>query len=135
MSFIDTSRLIAAANADAEFQLHARLWQARLELRADEHIVHLTIERGRVAAAERNEGGDEGAASGQMAEADVRISAPTADWEALLAAIPRPFFQDLRAACAHHGFRLDGERLHTAAFYPAIRRLIDLMREVHHVQH
>ena len=123
MHFIDADQLAAAANADGEFQLHARLWRARVSLRAgDDVAVALTIEAGRVSAA---------ADAAVPAEpADVRISAPAADWDALLAPVPRPFFHDLRAACAHHGFRLEGDRLHTAAFYPAIRRLVDLMRDV-----
>ena len=121
MTFIDVERLAAAANADGEFQLHARLWRARVSLRAgDNDPVGLTIAAGRVAAGNDSD-----------TPADVRISAPAGDWDALLAPLPRPFFHDLRAACAHHGFRLEGDRLHTAAFYPAIRRLVDLMRDVH----
>ena len=120
MHFIDADRLAAAANADGEFQLHTRLWRARVSLRAgDDDAVALTIEAGRVSIA-----------ADAALPADVRISAPAADWDALLAPVPRPFFHDLRAACAHHGFRLEGDRLHTAAFYPAIRRLVDLMRDV-----
>lgn len=122
MTIVDSSRLIATANQDREFQLHARLWNARLALRCSDEpaaMLRLTVSHGRMIVSESSD-----------LPADVQISAPRADWDALLAALPQPFYQDLRAACAHHGFRLDGERLHTAAFYPAIRRLIELLREV-----
>ena len=43
---------------------------------------------------------------------------------------PRPFYQDLYAATIHHGFTAAGNRTHFCAYYPALRRLVELMREV-----
>ncbi len=121
MSFVDSPAVIARANADGEFQLHARFWNARLALVCGAQAQRLTISHGRMIATE---------ATAQDAEADVTISAAPADWNALLEPVPRPFYHDLQAAMAHHGFELIGETRHCAAYYPAIRRLIDILREV-----
>ena len=121
MSFIDVPAVIDRANADGEFQLHARFWNARLALICGDETQRLTVSHGRMIATERETGG---------AEPDVTISAAAAEWDALLEAVPRPFYHDLQGAMAQHGFQMDGEARHTSAYYPAIRRLIDLLREV-----
>ena len=120
-AWIDTQRLVAAANADGEFALQARLWNARISIASDADTFSLTVVHGRVSdAAEVN----------PTTAAQVRISGPRAGWDEMLRPIPKPFYHDLRAAVAHHGFAIDGELMHTAAYYPAIRRLIELLREV-----
>ena len=42
--------------------------------------------------------------------------------------MPKPFYQDLYAATIHHGFSVAGDTLDYCAYYPALRRLIELMR-------
>ena len=121
MSFISVPAVIARANADGEFQLHARFWNARLALVCGAAAQRLTVSHGRMIATE---------IEALDAEADVTISAAAADWNALLEPVPRPFYHDLQAAMVHHGFTMHGELRHTAAYYPAIRRLIDILREV-----
>ena len=121
MSFLDAPAVINRANADGEFQLHARFWNARLALVCGEQVHRLTVSHGRMIATEVDAPG---------ATADVTISAAATDWDALLEPVPRPFYHDLQAAMAHHGFQMSGETRHIAAYYPAIRRLIDLLREV-----
>lgn len=118
-SWINTQRLVEVANADGEFLLQARLWNARINVACDADAFALTIVQGRITHA----------AAGTQ-DAEVRISGSRAGWDEMLKPIPKPFFHDLRAAAAHHGFTLAGDVLHTAAYFPAIRRLIELMREI-----
>ena len=66
--------------------------------------------------------------------ANLSIAAPREDWDALLEAVPRPFYQDLYPATVHHGFEVTGDTAHFCAYYPAIRRLIEIMREVNNAQ-
>ena len=107
------------ANADAEFRRHARFWTATLRFGVGKQRFRLRIESGAVAALERWPGG---------IAVDLAIDAPEADWRALLAPMPRPFYQDLYAAAIHHGFRVAGDASHYCAYYPALGRLIELMR-------
>ena len=46
--------------------------------------------------------------------------------------MPRPFYQDLYAATVHHGFSVSGDTLNYCAYYPALRRLVELMRDARH---
>ena len=118
-AWIDTARVVAAANADGEFALQARLWNATITIANGADVIALTVAQGRVANAVAN-----------AAAAQVRISGPPSGWDEMLRPIPKPFYHDLRAAAAHHGFAIEGDLMHTAAYYPAIRRLIELLREV-----
>jgi len=119
---LDWSTLVARANADAEFRLHSRFWNARLRLALGDKQWRVDVRDGALGTVEPWFGG---------IAANLDVSAPLADWEAMLAAVPRPFYQDLQAATVHHGFRVAGDTRHYCAYYPALRRLIELMREVH----
>ena len=99
-----------------------RALRAGLALVCGAEAQRLTVSHGRMIATE---------ADALDSDADVTISAASADWNALLEPVPRPFYHDLQAAMAHHGFKMNGEMRHTAAYYPAIRRLIDILREAH----
>lgn len=123
--WLNAEHISAFANKDAEFLLQARLWNAKVALINDQRAIVLTIAQGRVMSAD-----SASADALSTTSADVRIGAPASDWDAMLRPIPRPFYQDVRAAAVHHGFRIEGDVLHTGAYYPAIRRLIELMREV-----
>ena len=59
---------------------------------------------------------------------DVGIDAPTQEWEKLLAPVPRPFYQSLFAAAAHHGVVLSGDPMDSYAYMGALTRILDLMR-------
>ena len=119
------SKVQEAANADAEFRRHARFWNATIRLGLGNRKLKLRIENGAVV----------GIAPwfGAIAT-DVSIGAAEDDWQALLAAEPRPFYQDLYAAAIHHGFDIVGNTDDYCAYYPALRRLIDLMRAVRNNQ-
>ena len=111
--------LKARANADPEFRLAARFWNAELAL-CDELAGQLVkIEDGRVRGLRPYAPGD---------ACDVSISAPREEWDRFLAPVPRPFYQDLWGAWTRHGFELDGDLDSLYAYYPALRRMFDLLR-------
>jgi hypothetical protein len=46
----------------------------------------------------------------------------------MLETVPQPFYQDLFGATVHHGFTLGGDIEDVGPYYPAIQRVIALMR-------
>ena len=118
---LDWKTLKDRANADGEFRLHARFWTGRLRIANGPQSTRIDLQEGAISVIEP------WAAS--LAD-DLSISASAAEWEALLAPVPKPFYQDLYAATIHHGFAATGNRTHFCAYYPALRRLIELMRNV-----
>ena len=115
---IDWSALDERLRTDPEFQLSSRHWTATLRLDVGEHSRSLRFEEGTLA---------ESGASDAGAEADVFIRASEATWRELLALTPRPFYQDLVGAQIHHGVELPRDQVAYAAYYPALRRLVQLM--------
>ena len=118
MSALPLETLPEAANLDEEFRIAARLWSGSLCLEAGDEGYRLYIESGRIARLEPGAGA-----------ADVCIRAPADAWARLLEPLPRPFYQDLWGAIAHHGFQLSGDLQRFFPYYPAVRRLIELLRE------
>ena len=120
---LDWDAVRVLANDDGEFRLHARFWNATVRLGIGHRNYKMRVDNGSIDFIERWSGG--------MAS-DLAIRAPEGDWEALLAATPRPFYQDLYPAAIHHGFEVAGDTADYCAYYPAIRRLIEIMRQVTH---
>ena len=118
---LDWGTVRARANDDGEFCIHARHWTATVKLGIGRRSYRMRIGDGTVASIERWRGG---------VATDLAIHAPETDWEAMLPKTPRPFFQDLYAAGIHHDFEIAGDTTHYCAYYPALRRLIEIMREV-----
>ena len=125
MSLIDWSRLAARANADGEFRLQARFWNASIRVDTGDGVVRIAIGDGRIAAVEP---------WGGRIASDLAISASTDAWAELLAPMPKPFYHDLAAAAVHHDVSFSGDVRHRCAYYPAVRRLVELMREVRNDQ-
>ena len=124
MSLFDFSALPARANADGEFALNARFWNATVKLRVGPASYRLDIRDGKLNGC----GPWLGAIAGDLA-----IEADESEWNKLLEPMPKPFYQDLYAATIHHGFSVSGDTLNYCAYYPALRRLVELMREAHNV--
>ena len=123
MSRVDPTMLQARANADPEFRLAARYWHATLSLESPAGALRVTIADGHITTCEE-------ATPGQPAT--ITIVAPDAEWEAFLAPVPRPFYQDLLGGCVqHHGFTVAGDMLSLSAYYQATQRLFALMRTLH----
>ncbi len=122
---LDWERVRKRANEDSEFRLHGRFWTSRIRLRLGAAELKVEVQGGTIASIEPWFG---------TVAADLSIKAPEEDWQALLAATPRPFYQDLYPATLHHGFEMAGARTHSCAYYPALRRFVEIMREVNNGQ-
>lgn len=105
-------------NADAEFRLAARFWDATLRLDLGDASHRLRFEDGSLAAVEPCTADD---------PCDLFVAASEDDWRELLAPVPRPYYQDLFGAQLLHGIRLPEDPLAYAAYYPALRRLMQLL--------
>ncbi len=120
---IDWGRLAARLDADGEFRVAARHWHATLRLDVGNESHSVSLEDGRVGAVANCDPGS---------KCDIYIGASQEVWEEMLAPAPRPFYQDLMAAQMHHGVAMNPDFLDFAAYYPALRRLIEVMREARH---
>jgi hypothetical protein len=117
---VDPTRLQSSIDADPEFRMAARYWTATLSLESPSHALRIEIADGRVANCQET-------APGQPSTITVR--APEDGWAQLLAAVPRPFYQDLLGGCVqHHGFQVEGDMLSLSAYYQATARLFTVMR-------
>ena len=118
MTLFDSDAITSAANADGEFKLAARLWNADIRFDVGSDIYLMRMRDGRISEFARNNG----------AQYDVKISAPEDDWRELLRPVPNAFYQDLMAAMTRHGFRVEGDLLAFNPYYRATNRLFELMR-------
>jgi hypothetical protein len=119
MRQIPWSRVMERANADGEFRIAARFWQAALRFDIGPESVRLTVEDGVIRAIAPGPSG---------ADCEVGVSGTLPSWERLLAAVP--LWQDLLGAVLRGDFVLKAEDPEAFyAYYPAVRRLVDLVRE------
>jgi hypothetical protein len=121
MALIAWSELAGRIDEDGEFRVASRSWEATLRLDLGPESHRLCFQDGRLR---------EVGTCDPDADCDLHISAPLEEWEQLLAPVPRPFYQDLFGAQLHHGFQMNAELLDYAAYYPALRRLIEILREM-----
>ena len=120
MLLADPARLEAGANADPEFRLAARYWNATLSLESTTRALRVEIVEGRIANCREGEAGG---------PATITVRAPDDGWAQFLAPVPRPFYQDLLGGCVqHHGFAVAGDLLTLSAYYQATQRLFAVMR-------
>jgi hypothetical protein len=120
LTMIDWESLAQRLTADGEFLLAARRWTATLRLDVGDESHAIRLEDGQVKGVTR---------CAATRDCDVFITAPRHIWEQMLQPLPRPFYQDLLAAAAHHGVLLNSDWLDIAAYYPALRRLVEILRE------
>ena len=107
------------ANADGEFRIAARFWRTRLRLDLGPESVRLTVEDGAIRAIEPCAG--DGAC-------DVSVSGDRKCWARLLEAAP--LWQDLFGAAGRGDFTIAASEPEAFyAYYPAVRRLVDLLRQ------
>jgi hypothetical protein len=112
------ARLAARAARDGEFRLAARYWNGTLTLDLDGSTLRFAVADGAIAASDESPPGPN----------DIGLAAPHEVWEKILAPIPPPFFHDISPARAF-GLRVSGDEETYWQYYPAVRRLIDLLRE------
>jgi hypothetical protein len=116
-------RVVALAAGDGEWRIAARMWNAVLRLDVGQVAHLLKIENGRLASHAACPASDPAAVT-----YTVRVAATGDGWRELLAPVPRPFYQDLYGAMTRHGFAVDGDFETFFAYYPAVRRLVELLR-------
>lgn len=122
MTRFDKQKFSDAVNADPEFKIAARLWNARLRLRIGERAFILSFADGTLAAVNDQ--------PTIFDEWDIDIAGPADGWEKLLQPVPPPLYQDIFPAQLHKGFSLGGNLELLFAYYPAVRRMFDIMRGV-----
>ena len=118
---LDWEALRARANEDREFRLGSRFWNATIRIQIEKYRYKIQVVDGELRSIEPWFG---------AIASDLSITAPERDWKKLLALEPLPFYQDLYPAAVHHDFDVSGDIEAYCAYYPAIRRLIEIMREV-----
>ena len=122
-----TTRLQEALNNDAEFQQASRFWNTNLKLDMGNNALLFRIQTGQVTEIERGYQDFD-----LLVPSDIQIHAPAEQWDKFLQLVPKPFYLDLWGATVHHGFKVGGDLEKMYAYYPAVRRFFDVMREVTH---
>jgi hypothetical protein len=120
MSLIDIDNFYASVNEDPEFLIAARYWDILFKIDMGENKLILKIQDGKVIDVNRRPARDDPWA--------FKISATSQEWEEFLKPIPKPFYHDIYAASIHHGFVYEGDLESMYAYYPAIRRMFEIMR-------
>jgi hypothetical protein len=116
----DLARL-ADRLADGELARAARFWDGALHLDVGGERCALRFAPGGLPRVELT--------PGAVGPRDVCISASREEWRELLAPLPLPFYQDVYGAALHHAVSLGGDPETIYAYYPAVRRVIELLRE------
>jgi len=106
---------------DAEFRYAARHWTATVRLSVGGTHRAVRLREGEVVDL---------APCGADGPCDVAVAGPASEWRELLRPVPRPFYQDLFFASVHHGIEITPDQRGYAAWYPALRRLTEILRNV-----
>ena len=121
MAFPDPARLSAVFASDRELARSARFWTGALHLGVGDRRFALRFESGRFTGV--------GPSETIAGPRDMEIAAAPEEWEKLLAAVPRPFYQDPFGAALHHPVSLGGDPETLYAYYGALRRVLEILRE------
>ena len=121
MAFPDPTRLADRFGSDRELARSARFWTGALHLGVGARRFALRFDGGRFAGAQAGEG--------TPGPQDIAIEAAPEEWEKLLAPVPPPFYQDPYGASLHHAVSLGGDPDTLFAYYGALRRVIEILRE------
>jgi len=110
-------RLASRCNGDGEFRLAARFWDGSLSIDIGAGPLDLVVEGGVIepGTAARNGG-------------YIGLRGPAETWAKVLSPVPPPFHNDIMPAMAF-GIVIEGEEETWWQYYPAVRRVVDLLRE------
>lgn len=114
MATLTARRIAERCAADGEFRLAARHWDGALSIGLGDERFQFQLANGQLTA--------------EAGAPDLTISAPESVWQHILSPVPPPFFNDIMPARAF-GLSLAGDLEMFAQYYPAIRRMVDIMRE------
>ena len=119
---LDADRIVAALNDDPEFRIMARRWDCRLVVRMGDQPYLIEIRGGEVQRLTNR--------VTIFDASDIQIGGPHEGWLELLKETPGPLYQDLFPAVLHKGFTMTGDLESLFAYYPAVRRMWDVIRQV-----
>jgi hypothetical protein len=125
MDMAQFEKLRDTANNDPEFRIAARLWNSALRLGMGETGLLIHIKEGQITEILTGRQAFE-----FLVPANITVAAPAEEWQKFLEPVPKPFYNDLWGAVARHGFTVGGDMETFYAYYPAIRRLFDIMRSI-----
>ena len=108
--------LRTACEQDGELRMAARYWTGSVRFDLGDEVITLAFEDGRLADA----------ASGDQPA--ITLTAPPAVWDEILQPVPAPFRNDIVPAQAF-GLQIGGDPEAFWQYYPAVRRMVDLLRE------
>ena len=122
MAYLFSEALLVAVNKDPEFRLAARYWNGIVKFTMGPRVYLLILKDGELHEVIRD--------PGMMNDwdFDLYIQAPADEWQKLLEAVPKPFYQAILPASIYHGFSLGGDFTSFCAYYRALSRLVELMR-------
>ena len=113
-----SENLAALCAADGEFRLAARFWNGGMRLRLGETLLGVTLANG---APHAGDPGWQGAGV-------IDLAAPQEAWDALLAATPPRFTNDIAPLVMAGQMTLESDPIVYAQYYPAAMRAIELLR-------
>ncbi len=114
-------RLPEVCEGDGEFRLMARYWTGALHLAMGEDAVVLEMKDGAVA------GIRDSSSPAPDQPGHIGVAAPAEVWDKILAPVPPPFCNDIVPAAAL-GLVISGDDVTFWQYYPAVRRLVELLR-------
>lgn len=110
-------------NADPEFAIAARFWNARIRFYTNEAEEYfMEIRDGRVV--DFQEGSD------GYQSSTIYVGGPRETWRDLLKPVQPRFCNDFFPAAIHRGMRLGGDLSSLYAYYTAMQRILAVMRRV-----
>jgi len=120
---LDLPSLQSELARDPEFLLHSRYFTAQIRVViGDLQSFTITVREGELIGLDP--------VVTPFDSYDVQLAGSEEQWAPLLALVPPPFYQDFLPAMLYHGFRLEGRMETIIAYYPALRRLGELLRSV-----
>lgn len=114
-NIVSSEQLAEICNADGEFRIAARYWNGGLRLAMGERTLAIGVRNGVAQACV------------DAVDGLVTLSAPEEMWAQLTATVPPRFFNDL-APLMEMGMQIEGDLVSYAQYYPAIMRVIELLR-------
>ncbi len=113
-----SDRLAAACAADGEFGLSARFWTGGLRFLIGARVLAVTVREGAVSAGDPGEG----------AAGVIQLSTDEGAWDALTAAVPARFCNDIASLVGGRVMSLQCDPVIYARYYAAAMRAVELMR-------
>ena len=127
MDLVDLERFKASVNEDPEFKIAGRFWDGTIKVGMGDQELILRVRDGKLQ--DVLEPTDPNDMLQQLYDWDIQVVGPEAEWRRFLQPEPQPFYHDLFAAVVRHDFAWGGDMEMWYAYYGALRRMFELMRE------